>query len=62
MNYKEKEIKEAITQAFINTDAKLRTHLGDDYEVEQSGATCVARVSTPCMFFLSNSQFIVVVK
>lgn len=47
MSYKENEIKEAITKAFINTDIKLREHIGTDYEEEQSGATCVARVSTP---------------
>ena len=50
MNYKDKEIKEAITKAFIDTDVKLRKHLHDDYEADQSGATCVAKVSILSLF------------
>ena len=52
MDYKEKEIKAAIRESFIETDSKLRTSFGENDNM--AGATCVAVIITQKDYIFIN--------
>ena len=52
MDYKEKEIKTAIRESFIETDSKLRTSFGENDNM--AGATCVAVIITQKDYIFIN--------